>query len=216
MLTLFKKSKQLEQEVERFLEIASQSGLIFQQGIADYFAKNEADFARHLQEIRELERGADDLRRDVETQLYVHTLIPESRGDVLAVLETTDNVTNHIKHVYMEFSIEKPEIYEEFQQDFSLLVSAVVKAVDSMVAATRAFFRDVNTVRDHLHKVYFHEKDADKLAERLKRRIFDSSAMARLSHKTQLSHFVRHIDNIADYSEDVADRLSIYSIKRTV
>ena len=37
-----------------------------------------------------------------------------------------------------------------------------------------------------------------------------------LSHKAQLRNFVEHIDNLADRSEDVADRLAIYTIKRTV
>jgi uncharacterized protein Yka (UPF0111/DUF47 family) len=37
-----------------------------------------------------------------------------------------------------------------------------------------------------------------------------------LSHKAHLRNFVEHIDNLADRSEDVADRLAIYTIKRTV
>ena len=37
-----------------------------------------------------------------------------------------------------------------------------------------------------------------------------------LSHKAHLRNFVEHIDNLADKSEDVADRLAIYTIKRTV
>lgn len=35
-----------------------------------------------------------------------------------------------------------------------------------------------------------------------------------LSRKIQLRDFVKHVDKIADYAEDVADRLNIYVIKR--
>ena len=46
------------------------------------------------------------------------------------------------------------------------------------------------------------------------RKIFDSDL--ELARKWHLRHFVEMIDNIADHSEDVADRLAIYTIKRTV
>ncbi len=35
-----------------------------------------------------------------------------------------------------------------------------------------------------------------------------------LYRKAHLRNFVEHIDNVADRSEDVADRLAIYTIKR--
>ena len=67
---------------------------------------------------------------------------------------------------------------------------------------------------DHNHKVLFFEKEADKTSTKLKRKIFDSSMD--LSSKLHLRHFVENIDNIADWAEDVADRLTIYVIKRTI
>ena len=80
--------------------------------------------------------------------------------------------------------------------------------------ASRAFFRDIEAVGNHNHKVLFYEKEADKMGTRLKRGIFASDLP--LSRKAQLRNFVEVIDNVADKSEDVADRLSIYTIKRTV
>ncbi len=87
-------------------------------------------------------------------------------------------------------------------------------AVESLVLACRAFFRNVEAVGDHMHKVMFYEKEADKVSTKLKRAIFASDLP--LSRKAQLRNFVEHIDNLADRSEDVGDRLAIYTIKRTV
>ena len=59
-----------------------------------------------------------------------------------------------------------------------------------------------------------YEKEADKISTQLKRDIFGSDLD--LAHKAHLRNFVEQIDNVADWAEDVADRLAIYAIKRTV
>jgi uncharacterized protein Yka (UPF0111/DUF47 family) len=60
-----------------------------------------------------------------------------------------------------------------------------------------------------------YEKEADALGTALKREIFASDKLD-LAQKLHLREFVEHIDTIADMAEDVADRLAIYAIKRTV
>jgi hypothetical protein len=67
-------------------------------------------------------------------------------------------------------------------------------------------------VKNYLHKVYFHEKEADKISDRLKRRIFSSDLD--LSRKIHLRYFALHVETISDHAEDVADRLGISTIKR--
>ena len=59
-----------------------------------------------------------------------------------------------------------------------------------------------------------YEKEADKISTRLKKDVFQSEL--ELSHKSHLRNFVEHIDNVADWAEDVSDRLAIYAIKATV
>ena len=55
---------------------------------------------------------------------------------------------------------------------------------------------------------------ADRISTRLKKQLFASDL--ELQQKHHLRTFVEHIDNVADWAEDVADRLAIYAIKRTV
>ena len=56
------------------------------------------------------------------------------------------------------------------------------------------------------------EKEADKISYALKKQIFSSELG--LAEKIHLREFVDHIDAIADQAEDVADRLTIYAVKR--
>ena len=211
----FRRTKALENEIDAFLDRLSESGLLFKRAVQIYLDEGASDaFDEKLQAVNRLESEADKLRRSVITQLYTQTLIPESRGDVLGLLENLDSVLNMHEGALWAFSIEQPDISPEFRGDFATLCEQSVLAVESIVLASRAFFRNIEAVGDHMHKVMFYEKEADKVSTKLKRAIFGSDLS--LSRKAQLRNFVEHIDNLADRSEDVADRLAIYTIKRTV
>ena len=214
-LTLFRRTKALEGQLDEFLDKLSQSALTFRRAVEIYLDEGAtATFDEKLAQVNELESQADKLRRSVETQLYTQTLIPDSRGDVLGLIENLDSVHNLCEGGLWAFSIEKPEIPEALHSDYRSLTEQVVNTVEALVLASRAFFRNIEAVPDHMHKVMFYEKEADKVSTKLKRAIFATDLP--LSHKAQLRNFVEHIDNLADRSEDVADRLAIYTIKRTV
>ncbi len=214
MVRLFQKTKMLETQVDEFLSIVSESGLLFKEAIRLYLDDRFDDFEDRRNSVNNLERRGDDLRREIETQLYSNTLIPESRGDVLGLLESLDNITNTAKQTLLEFSIERPAILPELKQDYSELADCGVQAVEALVMATRAFFRDTQAVKDHLHKVMFYEKEADRIAEKLRRKIF--SANLDLGQKNHLRYITHHIGYLSDRAEDVADRLAISTIKRSM
>lgn len=142
-------------------------------------------------------------------------LIPESRGDVLGLLETTDNVVDAIKKVLLQFDIEMPDIPESLKEEFMELTKMSVKTVDEMVLASRAFFREISIVNDHVNKVHYFEHEADKIEEEIKRKAFNSSDIKELSKKVQLRYFAEKVALISDEAESVCDRLSIYVIKRS-
>jgi uncharacterized protein Yka (UPF0111/DUF47 family) len=133
---------------------------------------------------------------------------------VLGLIENLDQLLNLFEGSLWAFSIEKPDIPKEFHNDFGILTDLAVQSVESLVLASRAFFRNIDAVSDHNHKVMFFEKEADKVGTKLKKAIFNSDMD--LSHKTHLRNFVEHIDNVPDWAEDVTDRLAIYAIKRTI
>ena len=214
MAILFKATKQLENEIDEFLDTISDGTLVFKQGVQYYLLEKKSEFSDQLKTIDLLEAKADNLRRTIENKLYSHSLIPEHRGDVLGLLETLDDVIDMGKETLSQFDIETPQIPSQLNDLYFELAEKAVESSEAMVKAVRAFFKDINQVKDHLHKVYFYEKEADKLAERLKRLIFDLDI--HLSHKIHLRYFALHIDQIADRAEAVADRLSIYTIKRSL
>lgn len=212
MAILLKTTKHIEAQIDQFLDILSDSALLYHKGIEDYLKERFEQFEERMTQIRENERKADDLRVHIERYLYENTLIPENRGDVLAILENSDEVIDNIKDSILQFSIEMPFIPEQVDDLFLQTAKASVDAVDNLAMAVRSFFRDLAAVNNYIHKVYFFEREADQLGEKLRRLIF--SLDIELANKTQLRYFAIHIEHISDYAQAVCDRLAIYTIKR--
>ncbi len=212
MSLLFKKTKELESQIDEYLDAVVRGGMFFKQGVKYYLEKRLDEFEDRLKNLTMLESKADSLRRNIESKLYMQTLIPESRGDVLGLLESTDKVLNLTAETLLQFSVEIPEIVSELHPLFRDLADESISAVECMVMAIRAYFRDMSAVRDNINKVLFHEKESDKIAEKIKRNAFRMDL--RLSHKIHIRYFTYHIELIADEAEDVCDRLAIATIKR--
>lgn len=210
---VFRRQIKLAKTIADMLDYVSEAGIVFKLGVAAYLRPDIDSFNTKLKEITRLEHIADELRREIERQLYIKTLIPESRGDVLELLESLDTLLDKFKAVLWQFEIQIPDIPKQFHQEYTDLSSNVVKSVEYVVLSARSFFKDTDTVSDHIHKVSAWESEADYVNTRLQKQIYRSEDID-LSHKNQLRDFARRIDRIADMAEDVADRLSIYVIKR--
>jgi predicted phosphate transport protein (TIGR00153 family) len=214
-MTLFNKSTQLlAGQIDEFLDAVAQGGLVFRDGVHAYLAGDLVRFEGCIHLINDLEHKADDRSKSVETNLYRNSLIPEHRGDVLGLLETTDTVIDTAKSGLFQFSVEKPVIPADCAAGFTSLADTSNEALQAMVIAARTFFRDPEAIKDHLFKVAHHEHDADVIGDALKRRIFSSDI--ELAHKIHLRYFVRNIEQVSDRAKEVADRLAIYAIKRSL
>ena len=212
---IFGRTRALESQIDEFLDKVSEAGLVFSRAMKVYLAQGPCDeFEGFLKQETDVEHRGDDLRRAIETALYAQTLIPDFRGDVLSLLEDMDNLVNIYEANFFRFSIEKPVIPAEYHRDFQDLVETVVTCVETVVLAARAFFRDIEAVRDYNAKVMFYESEADKISTKLKRAVFASELD--LAHKTQLRYFVERVDELANEAEDIADYLAIYTIKRKI
>jgi len=214
MAILFKATKMLESKIDHFLDAVSEGNLVFKQGIQDYLENNHNRFAEHVAHINRLEEAADKLRREIESALYEQSLIPEQRGDVMRLLEASDDVIDTAKEVLLQLDIQQPRFPREITGDLRRLSEQVMQAAEALVLAARAFFRNISAVKDHLHKVYFFEREADNLGMTLMRTIYGGSAS--LAEKNHWRYFITVIDSLADKAEAVADLLGIYTIKRTL
>lgn len=212
---ILKKRLDIGKQFDVFLDKVSEAGLLFKAGVDAFLSDNIESFENKINDIIETEHEGDALRRNLEETLYIQTLIPESRGDVLELLENLDALLDRFKGALWKFNIERPQLIKEYNDDFRELTGIVVEAVEATVRSSRAFFKASSSVTDHIHKVPYWESQSDKIASKIQQTIFRQEGLS-LSEKLQLRDFVKHIDKIADRAEDVSDKLRIFVIKRSL
>lgn len=215
-MVFFNTTKKLILEIDEFFDAIDNGALVFKEGVRNYLKGDTDKFAENLITIDNLESKADSIRRKVENDLYAHSLLPQYRGDILRLMEKCDDILDIMKEDLYQFDVETPLIPRKLHTDILKLTKISVSAIDALIPAARAFFKDPLTVKDKLHRVYFFEKEADKLANNIKRKVFHEFPNLKLSEKIHLRYFTLHIENVSDAAEVVADILSILAIKRIV
>jgi uncharacterized protein len=213
----FKQANKSIELIDNFLNVVDQSGIIFKEGVRNYLYDNRESFIDNLKTLSKLETEADVLKKQIENILYTHSLMPQLRGDILKLIEEFDKIINQCKKSLFQFDVEVPFIPALLHQDLIKLTDICISAVESLIPAARAYFKDPDSVKEKIHRVYLYENEADKLADAIKRKVFQQMPeLKKLSEKFHLRYFTTHIETISDSAEDVADLLSIMAIKRTL
>ena len=213
-MPMFKTNQVIAAQIDEFFDTVAEGVLVYRTGIQAYLDGDVEDFENAIGQVDKLESRADKISSEVEAHLYSHSLIPEHRGDVLGLLENTDNIIDTAKTSLYQFSVEQPAIPAEFADGYLKLAESCNAAVEAVVVSARAFFRDPDAVKDQLYKVHHHEREADDISDRLKRAVFASDL--ELAHKIHLRYFALNVERVSDEAEQVADRLAIYAIKRNI
>ena len=212
---LLSRTKRLEIQIEEFLDKVTESTELFSIAFKVYLAEGvDTQFEEFMNKIQATEREGDELRRQIETELYERTLIPDLRSDVIWLIENMDKLTNTCKANLFRLSIQQPEIPDKLRATYIELIDITIDCVNKVVFTARNFFEDHESVADLAREVALLETKADEVSSPLQRRIFDSDLD--LSQKMQLRYFVEHFDELANQSEDIADQLAISAIKRRI
>ncbi len=213
---LFSKANKTIELIDSFFNCVDQTLLLFKEGVKNFLYKNTENFNNNLQALASLELESDLIRRNIENTMYTQSLMPQLRSDILRLLEELDKLIDHSKKNLFQFDVESPFVPEELIQDFIKLTQVSVAAAESVIPAAKSYFNEPATVSEKIHRVFFYEKEADVLADVVRRKIFREMNTLKLSEKFHLRYFTLHIENISDTAEKIADLLTVMAIKRIV
>ena len=127
----------------------------------------------------------------------------------------TRSITDIFYDSLFQFEIETPFIPSELNPEFMKLTEFSSLAVEALVPACRAYFRDPDSVQDKISRAYFYEKEAVKYSQTIKRTVFHNMSSLKLSEKFHLRYFALHIENLSKAAAIVADQLAVMAIRRT-
>ncbi|OFY40983.1 MAG: hypothetical protein A2Z69_02850 [Bacteroidetes bacterium RBG_13_44_24] len=213
-MALFKRTtRDLIIRIDEFFDNVELGLLVFRESMKSYIDKDMEAFSRHLQKVDTLEGNADKLQRSIENEMITHSILPQHREEVTKLIDELDEILDTVKKSLNEFIIEMPEIPSALGKDIISLADSSVSAAEELIPAARAYFITPYTVREKLLKVYYFESETDKIALRIKKRIFQEMNEIDLAHKAHLRYIIHHIENISDMAQKAADRLAGMAIK---
>lgn len=167
-----------------------------------------------VQRTHQAESRADDVRREIGVLLYGKALFPESRGDILGLLEAVDKIPNRAEMVVRQMHHQRFHIPIELGDQFKALVAIVRECSLELTKAVRTLFSDYHRAVFLSDRVSEVESRADDLEFELIEAIFSSHHET--AEKILLRDMVQDIGSIADRAENAADRVRIVAIKRKI
>jgi predicted phosphate transport protein (TIGR00153 family) len=209
------KQKQVQDQLAQYNEQVLTCMDVFQEAIRAYCENQDRDVLKEsVQKVHRAEGLADDIRREIEVLMYTKALFPESRGDILGLLEAMDRVPNHTEstaHMILNHHIAMPEQYCSPIQG---LVEITNRCVHEMINAVHALFTSFVNATVIVGKIDELESEADHVEDDLIDRIFSSDLEG--IDKILLRDLTRRIAGISDRAENVGDRIRIMVAKRSI
>jgi predicted phosphate transport protein (TIGR00153 family) len=207
--------------MQKYLKTLVHCREAFGEGIYHFISSGEIDdtYLEFMARTHKYEGLADDIRDELEMRMYEQALIPESRGDVLALIENLDslpnkleNIAKFVEQVNLRFPVMEEEELESFRGDLRRLVGIGLEAFDLALQSAEVFFNKPKNVREFSMSIDRKESEADHLEENLKCRIF------RLDGFSDLQRFlffklVDRISRIADLALSFQRRIILLSLK---
>ena len=209
----FKKNLKLMTMLDEYLNIASETINQFKTAI-EYLLANELDehFIMMAEKIHQSESNADDIRRRIELFLYEKSLMPETRRDMLLMVETIDRVPNRAERIIYMYVTQKTKVYPGIEKDLKELLNLSVETFDATVKATLDCFGKMSNVKESNRIVDNNESLGDHLERKMITTIFESDLD--VGEKMLQKEFVLEFGAICDLCESVLDRIVVCSVKR--
>lgn len=212
MAFLWKKQKQIEKAIEDYLQETDLCLAAFGEAFSTYFSEGMGPkFEELADRAHAHESKSDDKRRDIERSLYNRTLIPESRGDILGMLEALDKVPNKCESVLYQIVLENITIPEQYHDKIGNLIEINVECYRILCEAVRHLLANTGELLSEAGLVDHKESESDGIEHELIKSIF-SSKMDK-ADKILLRDLILEIGSISDRAENAADRLTIIAAK---
>jgi predicted phosphate transport protein (TIGR00153 family) len=212
---LFKKEQQVEQLIYQYLDNLKMAQNEFLKAMNVYFEKGfSGDFDFLIEQTHKVESKADDTRYEIETMMYTKALIPESRGDILGLLEAIDQIPGLFQVVLYMIQTQRLSTPDFLVPDMKELIRVSLECCDLLVKEIEALFKKSGDIRSLVSTIDNNESHCDHIERRLITRIFDSDLEP--FQKFQLKEMVIHLGDISYQTDRVSRRVYIISIKKRV
>lgn len=213
MTMFWGKGREVVAEIINFIQAILDCAMLFEDFFTRYLDGEAVEQLVDLvQHVRDAESHCDDVRHDIERQLFQGALMPAARGDIFNVLEAADKVPNKMESICDFVYLQSIAIPDQFKPDFKELISKTLECTKAMTEALKALFENVQEAKKLSIVVDEKESEVDDAERSLIKKIFDHDL--ELAYKMQLRELVKQVTTIADRAENAANQVEVVAIKR--
>ena len=204
----------MQKHMAKVYACASQLIPLFEAVIAEDWEKVQG----LQQEISQLERDADDLKKQLRLNLPKGLFMPVSRQDLLEVLLTQDKVANKAKDIAGVITGRKMTLPAIIHEDYIRFVQRCVdackqakKAINEMDELVETGFsgQEVRLVNDMISKLDSIESDTDSLQSAIRLKLFAIEKELPPIDVMFLYKIIEWTGEVADHSQRVGSRLQL-------
>ena len=212
---LFKKQQHLEALIYSYLENLEIVQSNFAKGLDLCLnAGSCEDFSFLTNQTHKFESKADDIREEINQLMYSKALIPESRGDIMVLLEAIDEIPRYFELILNMLETQKLVIPDFLIPDTLELLRISLESCSLMIKQVDVMLKKKGGVRALLATIDQNESHCDHIERRMITRIFDSEVDP--FQKLQLKELVVVLGEISDQADRVSKRINIITMKRQV
>lgn len=162
-----------------------------------------------------LESECDDKRRTIESAMYEKALIPESRTDILGLMDRLDRIPNRAEHIAYDVLNEHLLVPDPFAEHYRQLIGLNHDCYRYTAEAVRALFTDMDAIRGLVERIDRKEGESDVLRRSIIQSVFGDDGVAP-DQRILLRDLARHISGLSDRCEDVGDILTMMAVRRMI
>jgi predicted phosphate transport protein (TIGR00153 family) len=209
---LFRLNRELRQQLAVYVEKARLVAETFRDGLRHYRQHGLQDLDQFARVSHREESECDRLRRQVERDLFAKSLLPESREDIMGLLEHLDLVINQAEDVLRQIVLQRIELPLPFQDAYAELGERSYEAAAVLLEQAAAALANDPRTRELGDAVKACESRVDQSEQHLVAALFASDL--ELARKLHYRDLVTMTAEISDLAEDAANLLTVFALKR--
>ncbi len=209
---LFRRNRELARQLALYLAGGKQVLNAFRDGVAHYLQHGPRGLDVHSRAAHAHESECDRIRRQIERDLFAKSLLPESREDIMALIEHMDPVLNQAEDVLRQILLQHIVLPEPFRPGYAELARLSHEAGTTLCDQADAALRSAPGARALGDAVKACESRADQTEQRLVAELFDSGLP--LAEKLHYRDLITMTAAISDLAEDAANLLTVFALKR--
>ncbi|HSM90331.1 MAG TPA: DUF47 family protein [Desulfobacterales bacterium] len=212
---LFKKENQLNDLLSSYLENLVKTQEHFVKAMDTCLDEGMCgEFAFLIEQTHKFESKADDIRDEINYLMYSRALIPESREDVMNLIEQVEVIPRIFELVLHLIRTQKIKIPDFVLPEMKNLIRMSVESCDLMIKQIDLMLKNRQGIRALMTTIDHNESHCDHIERSLMTKVFDSNLDP--IHKIQLKELIIAMGEVSDQADRVSKRVNIMVLKRRV